>query len=992
MKKRLIGLFILAFSLGVTACNSGSKVPYIGENGNWWIGSSDLGTPAQGPQGPQGSEGPQGSQGVQGNPGNDGASITVVSVEKTKTEGLVDTYTITFSDGTKSSFTVTNGQSNVIEGIELTESSGLTDTYTITFSNGTTKTFTVTNGKDGKNLTVTSIELKSSEGLIDTYVINYSDGSKFEFVVSNGADGLTPYIGENGNWWIGEQDTGVLADWEKANNVPLTYLSNGLTYTTMTMNYKSGYVVTGWNDDFFEEYTFSELIAQGMTRYEAEEYIDILEDEIDNGHLVIPNYIGSVPVIGIWTEAHLNFGKVTLSRNTVFLGSGAFNNCQNLREVDFNNAYITQIPECCFKGTAVGNITLPSSVSVIQDEAFVDVKMTDFDFTNISYVGSKAFASLYKPFVYLPKTVKYVGGYAFRSTRVYIEHETYPTQWDATITDVSEGNAVVPTNCKINDEYLYSINDDEVTVYQYLGSEKDIVVPSSIEDKPVKVIGYGFASAPFKAEEYYKERYEQNGGDLVDALVGLETITIPEGVTDIDKWTFCSIGEMVILPSTIERMSEMVLEVMDDADDVGIVFPEYTSDFLMSYIVFSGNQLPQMIDATSGNVDTSWTKEDVEEYYRVSFNINPTKIEKNGPFYYVNDGSSYSLLAYMGLRYENLVILSTFNEKPVTTIMKYAICLDFVIETIIIENGITRIRPHGINVEDVKYIYIPSSVEIINANGVTIDSKTAIYVQADSKPVDWDTNWTNYLANATFGIDGEVGVNNFFLYATKNGKATIFKYLGTSSNVYIPAELGDSPVATIKNGFYERNGGAEIYIPSSVETIEARAFVNKSNKTFTFYLADNEAKDGWDVNWYYNSLNSNNTSYVTKNWNSTDKFNYQYSDEFAFLVENDGITLLSYCGGKDRLNVPRTLNDMTVKKIRGYCFYFEKSAKIFVPNSIVTIEQYGFELYTSGYSYSLQLYCQPSSRPSGWNYYFAGNSYFQNDTGISTYWGRSSIG
>ena len=27
----------------------------------------------------------------------------------------------------------------------------------------------------------------------------------------SGKDGLTPFIGENGNWWIGEKDTGVKA-------------------------------------------------------------------------------------------------------------------------------------------------------------------------------------------------------------------------------------------------------------------------------------------------------------------------------------------------------------------------------------------------------------------------------------------------------------------------------------------------------------------------------------------------------------------------------------------------------------------------------------------------------------------------------------------------------------------------------------------------------------------------------------------------------------
>ena len=38
---------------------------------------------------------------------------TVVSITKTKTEGLVDTYTITFSDGSTYDFTVTNGRNGV---------------------------------------------------------------------------------------------------------------------------------------------------------------------------------------------------------------------------------------------------------------------------------------------------------------------------------------------------------------------------------------------------------------------------------------------------------------------------------------------------------------------------------------------------------------------------------------------------------------------------------------------------------------------------------------------------------------------------------------------------------------------------------------------------------------------------------------------------------------------------------------------------------------
>lgn len=72
----------------------------------------------------------------------------IASVVKTGTTGLVDTYTITLTDGSTSTFTVTNGSS--IESIEKTSTVGLVDTYTVTLTNGDTSTFTVTNGSDAQ--------------------------------------------------------------------------------------------------------------------------------------------------------------------------------------------------------------------------------------------------------------------------------------------------------------------------------------------------------------------------------------------------------------------------------------------------------------------------------------------------------------------------------------------------------------------------------------------------------------------------------------------------------------------------------------------------------------------------------------------------------------------------------------------------------------------------------------------------------------------------
>lgn len=73
-----------------------AQMPYIGNNGNWFIYDVaneqyvDSGFP---------------SRGAQGDTGNG-----IFSIVKTGTSGLVDTYTITFTDGTTTTFTVTNGQ------------------------------------------------------------------------------------------------------------------------------------------------------------------------------------------------------------------------------------------------------------------------------------------------------------------------------------------------------------------------------------------------------------------------------------------------------------------------------------------------------------------------------------------------------------------------------------------------------------------------------------------------------------------------------------------------------------------------------------------------------------------------------------------------------------------------------------------------------------------------------------------------------------------
>ncbi len=86
-------------------------------------------------------------------------SKSIVSVEKGESVGLVDNYTVTYSDGTTSSFSVTNtDRPKTIVSIDKSESVGLVDYYIITYSDGTTSSYSVTNGKDGNDAAAITVD------------------------------------------------------------------------------------------------------------------------------------------------------------------------------------------------------------------------------------------------------------------------------------------------------------------------------------------------------------------------------------------------------------------------------------------------------------------------------------------------------------------------------------------------------------------------------------------------------------------------------------------------------------------------------------------------------------------------------------------------------------------------------------------------------------------------------------------------------------------
>jgi hypothetical protein len=98
----------------------------------------------------------------------------IVSIAKTGTVGLIDTYTISYDDSTTTTFDVTNGEQGDagrgIVSIEKTKTVGLVDTYTITYTDNTTSTFDVINGQNG--IDGVSFTPKGAYNALTEYVAN----------------------------------------------------------------------------------------------------------------------------------------------------------------------------------------------------------------------------------------------------------------------------------------------------------------------------------------------------------------------------------------------------------------------------------------------------------------------------------------------------------------------------------------------------------------------------------------------------------------------------------------------------------------------------------------------------------------------------------------------------------------------------------------------------------------------------------------------------
>jgi len=211
--------------------------------------------------------------GAKGDTGATGNGIS--SIEKTSTSGLVDTYTITFTNGTSTTIDVTNGRG--IVSIAKTSSVDYVDTYTITYNDGTTSTFEVANSEvteEEFNDVVDELnylydDLPKVEGEGTNLALNNTRKGKMSNVLKGNDLSQFTTTGKNKLNSLGTYSAGT------------TRTSNGITYT---FNEDGSITINGTATGT----SFALLVGENLNDYQTERF------RIDEDY-----------VVGNWSNANI---------------------------------------------------------------------------------------------------------------------------------------------------------------------------------------------------------------------------------------------------------------------------------------------------------------------------------------------------------------------------------------------------------------------------------------------------------------------------------------------------------------------------------------------------------------------------------------------------------------------------------------------------------------------------------------------------------------
>ena len=669
--------------------------------------------------------------------------------------------------------------------------------------------------------------LKGADGksVYDVAVENGFKGSEEDWLASlkggQGEAGYTPYIGENGNWWIGEEDTGIAVLEKNMDGVGTDGLSFQIT------------------------------IRGGVAGYEVISYAGTETD------IVIPNEIFDQPVVSIKAGAlPTSMTSLSISSNTEYLPT--FSDYDNLTEFDFNHAPIEKIPAGMFKSSSMLH-TLKNyeKVTEIGAYAFNDTRVRDFDYSNIQTIGAYAFynsgydldkfgdeAELLdyilknNIFVYIPENVTTIGEKAFNDS------SEFPVYYEGD-TAVSYTGSYFYKNVKHDTSgYYYRDLGTSASLLNYDGKETRLKVPMLLGSKILSSV----------------EKYAFFANGIV------ERVELPSSVESIGTtaFSYCYNLHSLFVPDSVNACGKYIGSRFED-------------DFI-------GSEVPTVFFETTTFDYQGGVTSPAELTEKYMIGVTPASVVDDDVCVYYKKGTYAQVVTIKNVQ-GTVTIPSVIDKLPVRNINKYALYGTTQTLVVNVPKSVTNIASYAFGESsNLLAVNIPNADNDVNEYGFYSCSNCTVYLEAASVPENWDSSWYSGIKGYQVSSQGNYSQSGDYFYKLVDGKVYLVKYYGeyTDTLLVVPSIIDGKEVYGICRYCYEvpskitskvsSSNRYKIVIPQSVQVMEQYAiYLNSSNHPSSYtdvFVSSTSKPSGWNYNAVYSSYNGNNYIYYvyTGSW------------------------------------------------------------------------------------------------------------------------------
>ena len=708
-----------------------------------------------------------------------------------------------------------------------------------------------------------------------------------------------------------------------------------------------------------------------------------------------------------------NLIEIEIPESVETIGAHAFSNCDRLVEIEIPENVETIEYEAFYSCDNLVSVTLPSSMSTIENRAFMFcytlqsiqipkgalVGESAFEYCSslsniiisegVSYIGENAFSDAnYIDTLYIPESVATIGSGAFGSaTNIYCAVESKPNGWADDWID-NQWNIIWDCGLMyIKDNILYSIKDNEATLFRIMDYFEELRLPRTITyndiEYPLTRIANNSSSNwvhrlyipdsilyiednAVTANQIFCEVEEKPDGwgnywyddFMSDAIFGFEEII----QTNEYEFILTSKGAIISSIYLSDNLTDIIIPSKVEYKEI-----EYDVTTIGSDAFYNSNITAVSIPNTVKTIQdrafnycteltTITLSEGLESIGHYAFEncikldnvIIPNSVSTIGQYAFsfcsnlsnITLGTGISELSYGIFSYcSSLSSVELHNN--ITAIGESAFSECSSLDTILVPSSVQTIGSSAFSgCTSLESIIIPSSVQTIGSSAFSgCSNLVSVDLPEGLKTISW---------GMFYGCSNLEAIVLPSTIETIEGYA--FRDCAKLSSINFPEGL----ISIGSYAFYEARAITTIILPKTLKTIESHAFAYKNNVdlvyipksvefvgSYAFYGGFRNIyceADSMPSNWAYNAI-SGEVIWSCNGVTSDDNFDY--------VIINNEVSVVKFKTDISEVIIPEYIEyggqQYPITKLENYlfqnCYYIQR---VVLPDSITYIGEAAF--------------------------------------------------